>query len=150
MAEPKIVSNLPADVSTRWATDQKLLEETRPFITESNAIPLHAQKDVIFPTLVSEVSLLMGLQWVHPTWAMFNPPAGYQFQWKRLFTNQVAPKLGSDEQLEDKIQKVTAVKDKNEEDKRDQEALIKLLKLLQELDSQLTFAISRRSQYHKG
>ena len=152
MAEPKTVSNLPADVSTRWATDQKLLEETRPFITEAGAIPLHAQKDVIFPSHVSELSILMGLQWVHPTWAMFYPPTGYQFQWKRLFTNQIAPQLGTDEQLEDKIQKITAVKNpgNREEESREQEALIKLLKLLQELDSQLTFALTRRDQYHKG
>lgn len=150
MAEPKTVSNLPADVSTRWANDQKLLEETRPLITESGSIPLHAQKDVIFPTHVSEVSILMGLQWVRPTWAMFGPPEGYQFQWKRLFTNQIAPQLGTDEQLEDKIQKITAAKKLSDEEHRDQEAIINLLKLLQELDSQLSFALNRRSQYHKG
>jgi hypothetical protein len=152
MVEPKTVSNLPVDVSIRWAEDQKFLEETRPILTESGLVPSHTQKDVLFPFVFSELDVLLGIRRVHPTWAHFIPPQGYQEQRRRLFTSRIAPSLGSEEDFDNKIQKVGAAGEKEEEghDKRETEILLRLLKMMLDLDKNLIFVLTRRTQYQKG
>jgi hypothetical protein len=152
MVEPKTVSNLPVDVSIRWAEDQKFLEETRPMIMDAGTVPSHTQKDVLFPFAFSEIDVLLGIRRVHPTWAHFLPPSGYHEQRRRLFTSQVAPTIGSEEELDNKIQRIGAAgeKEEDEAEKRKKETFLKLLKLMLELDKNLTFVLTRRTQYQKG
>ena len=146
MAEPKIVSNLPIDVSIQWTKDQKLIEETRPIIAESDTISQFTQKDVTTPSIFSQVNLLLEIR-LPPSWASFVPPKGYFDQRRRLFTSRIAPLFDTEEQLDDKIQKVRAVSD---EEKQHQETLILMLEKLMELNRDLTFVLTRRNQYQRG
>jgi hypothetical protein len=150
MTEPKTVSNLPLDVSIRWAEDQKLLEETRPIITEATGISLHTQKDVAVPVAFPEIEVLLGIRKTHPTWAMFYLPLGYLEQRRRLFTSQIAPFLGTDEQQDMQIQRIESISDDDEEQKQRKKSLLKLLKLIHDLNRDLVEILSRCRQYQKG
>lgn len=71
MVEPKTVSNLPLDVSIRWAKDQELLIQTQPTTQDADSIAKHAVSDVNLPTSQSQVEVLLGLYTRNPTWAAF-------------------------------------------------------------------------------
>lgn len=152
MAESKTVSNLPVDVSIRWAEDQKLLEETKPYITEATGISQHAQKDVSMPMIFSAIDALVGAVRIHPTWANFYMPAGYSEQKRRLFTFQIAPFIGTDEQQDMQIQRIESTSEEGEEDerKREKAVLLKLLKLMHNLNRDLIDVMTRCRQYQKG
>ena len=153
MAEPKTVSNLPLDVSIRWAEDQKLLEESQPIIRESAFIQQHAQMDVTMPASQSQVEVLMGMMGCHPTWAQFQMPKGFATQFRRLFTSQLVSSLGSDEQQDTVIGRIQGASG----EEGDQEAwqdekrkLVHLLQLIQALNKDLIDILSRCKQYQKG
>lgn len=152
MAEPKTISNLPVDVSIRWAEDQKILQETKPYITEAVGISQHAQKDVSMPAVFSEIDALVGALRIHPTWANFYLPPGYNEQRRRLFTSQIAPFLGTDEQQDVQIQRIEAASEEEEQDerKREKAVLLKLMKMMHDLNRDLIDIITRCRQYQKG
>jgi hypothetical protein len=153
VVEPKTVSNLPVDVSTRWAEDQKFLEESSPLIKESAIIPQHAQSEVILPAPQSQIDILLGLVTRHPTWALFQMPQGFSSQRRRLFTSKLIPFLESDEQqdtLMARIQGVSGEEQDKEAWEREKSYLIHLLKLLHTLNKDLIDIMSRCKQYQKG
>jgi len=155
MSDPKTVSDLPVDVSIRWANDQKLLEENHPIITDSKSISQFTQKDVSSPATASHLDILMDISSTHPTWALFSPPAGFFNQRRRLFTSRVIPLFDSEDLIDDKIQRITSATDQEEEEghqqkKQDKEALINMLKQLITINKNLLFIMSRRNQYQKG
>lgn len=152
MADPKTVSNLPVDVSVRWTEDQKLLEQSRPYLTESMGISQHARKDVSSPAAFPEMDLLLGTLRVRPTWANFQVPPRYNEQRRRLFTSQIAPFIGTVEQQDLQIQRVEAYSsDKGGEEKeKEKETVLKLLKQVHSLNKDLVEIISRCCQYQKG
>ena len=151
MVEPKTVSNLPIDVSIRWAEDQKLLEETHPMIKESGVIPQHARTEVIQPAPQSQIDLLLGLVGRHPTWALFQMPQGFANQGRRLFTSKLIPLLESDEQQDALVARISGVSDEKDESvQREKGHLLQLLKLLQSLNKDLIDILSRCKQYQKG
>ncbi len=149
MVESKNVSDLPIDVSIRWAKDQKLLEESQPIIKDSATIPSHARAEVILPTSQSQIDLLLGLVNRHPTWALFQMPKGFSAQRRRLFTSRLIPLLESDEQQDALIARIEGVSDE-EHQEREKNHLLKLLKLLQTLNKDLIDIISRCKQYQRG
>jgi hypothetical protein len=95
MADSKTVSNLPLDVSIRWAEDQKILEETQSITRDSTMASTHAQTDVILPFKQSEVESLLGLATLHPSWANFQMPPGFHTLRRRIFRSQIAPFMGN-------------------------------------------------------
>lgn len=160
MSEPKIVSDLPVDVSIRWANDQKLLEENHPIISDSKSISQFTQKDVSAPAPASQLDVLLNIESTHPTWALFSPPQGFFNQRRRLFTSRVIPLFDSEDLIDDKIQKVSSAFDKEEQNsdkerydqkrKQEKESLVKMLKQLIAINKNLLFIMSRRNQYQKG
>jgi hypothetical protein len=150
MAESKTVSNLPIDVSVRWAKDQELLEQSDPLLKGSRVISEQAQTDVLSPGARSSMDELLGRSITHASWALFLPPDGYGYQRRRLFTSQVAPTLGSEELLADKIDKLKTIGDEGEGKDDAKEKVLKMLEELLKLDKDLTFILSRRNQYQKG
>ncbi len=151
MVEPKTVSNLPIDVSIRWAEDQKFLEETSPIIKESGVIPQHARTEVIQPAPQSQIDILLGLVGRHPTWALFQMPKGFTNQGRRLFTSKLIPLLESDEQQDALVARISKVSDEEDEStEREKNYLLQLLKLLQSLNKDLIDILSRCKQYQKG
>lgn len=175
MTQPKTIDNLGIDVSTRYAQDQKLLDEK--YIKEAKAIPAQAQIDVTIPSYPSEFDALFELSRRNSTWADFAAPSKYNEQKKRLFTHQIIPSLGSEDKRESQAQRILAkmqssLARKQEEEKREQQKkqqqpkkedekemqqrekekkiLIKLLDCIISLDKGMMEVSSRRLQYQKG
>lgn len=149
MTEPKTVSNLPLDVSIRWAEDQKRLEETQPIVGRDAAFASNqAQTETILPFKPSDFDQLFGLAQLHPSWATFEQPPGFLFLRRRIFRSQLMPFLGSDEQQEALMSRIQHVGE--DKDKQEQERLINLLQLLQRLNKDLIDISTRCKQYQKG
>ncbi len=153
MVEPKTVSNLPLDVSIRWAKDQELLTQTQPMTQDADSIAKHAVSDVNLPTSQSQVEVLLGLYTRNPTWAAFQMPKGFIGQRRRLFTSQLVGFLGSDEQQDTLIARIQgATGQEQDKDEWDQEKtlLLQVLKLMSMLNKDLIDIVSRCKQYQKG
>lgn len=153
VVEPKTVSNLPLDVSIRWAEDQKILEQSRPIIQESRVIPQHVQTEVILPKTQSQIDLLLNLSSLHPTWALFQMPQGFAQQRRRIFSSQLTSCLGSDEQQDALIARIESAGGDDEDHsawEEEKKRLLQLLKLMNSLNKDLIDIISRCTQYQKG
>ncbi len=153
MVEPKTVSNLPLDVSIRWAKDQELLTQTQPITQDADSISKHAVSDVNLPTSQSQVEVLLGLYTRNPTWAAFQMPKGFVTQRRRLFTSQLVGFLGSDEQQDSLITRIEGASgEEQDKDAWDQEKgmLLHVLKLMSMLNKDLIDIVSRCKQYQKG
>ena len=153
MVEPKTVSNLPLDVSIRWANDQELLTQTQPMTQDADSIAKHAVSDVNLPTSQSQVEILLGLYTRNPTWAAFQMPKGFIGQRRRLFTSQLVGFLGSDEQQDTLITRIQGASgEEQDKDEWDQEKtlLLQVLKLMSMLNKDLIDIVSRCKQYQKG
>ena len=153
MVEPKTVSNLPLDVSIRWAKDQELLTQTQPITQDADTIAKHAVSDVNQPTSQSQLEMLLGLYTRNPTWAAFQIPKGFITQKRRLFTSQLVSFLGSDEQQDTLIARIQGATGQ-EEDKDawnlEKDLLLQVLKLMNMLNKDLIDIVSRCKQYQKG
>lgn len=153
MVEPKTVSNLPIDVSIRWAKDQELLTQTQPITQDADTISKHVVSDVNLPTSQSQVDALLGLYNRNPTWALFQMPKGFVGQRRRLFTSQLVGFLGSDEQQDTLIGRIQGASgeegDKDAWD-REKEILLEMMKLMNTLNKDLIDIVSRCKQYQKG
>jgi hypothetical protein len=153
VVEPKTVSNLPLDVSIRWAKDQELLIQTQPMTQDADSIAKHAVSDVNLPTSQSQVEALLGLYSRNPTWAAFQMPKGFIGQRRRLFTSQLVGFLGSDEQQDTLITRIQGASGQEQDkDEWDQEKnlLLQVLKLMSVLNKDLIDIVSRCKQYQKG
>ncbi len=167
---PRTIDNLGVDVSTRYAEDQRLLDDK--FIKESRGIPAQTTIDVTAPYFPSEIDVLLKAQPLQLPWALFSAPLHYSDQKKRLFTFQVIPSLGSEDKKESQAQKILAKlrslarkkeeekeqeKEKREEqeslfeeEEREQKILISLLDTITNLDKLIIDVNARRGQYQKG
>jgi hypothetical protein len=153
VVEPKTVSNLPLDVSIRWAKDQEILTQTQPLTQDADSISKHAVSDVNLPTSQSQVEALLGLYTRNPTWAAFQMPKGFIGQRRRLFTSQLVGFLGSDEQQDTLITRIQGASgEEQDKDEWDQEKnlLLQVLKLMSMLNKDLIDIVSRCKQYQKG
>jgi len=169
---PRTIDNLGMDVSTRYAEDQKILDQT--IIKEARSIPARAEIEVTTPFLPSEVESLLRVNPLQMSWASFIAPELYFEQRKKLFTFQSIPSLGSEDKKESQAQKILAKiqlleerrgkEDRQEKDpkkKRQQELSLEeeekekkiltiLLQTIANLDKLIIDINSRRSQYQKG
>jgi hypothetical protein len=153
VVEPKTVSNLPLDVSIRWAKDQEILTQTQPLTQDADSIAKHAVSDVNLPTSQSQVEALLGLYTRNPTWAAFQMPKGFVTQRRRLFTSQLVGFLGSDEQQDTLITRIQGASgEEQDKDEWDQEKnlLLQVLRLMSMLNKDLIDIVSRCKQYQKG
>lgn len=152
MVEPKTVSNLPLDVSIRWAKDQELLAETKPIIQEADTISQHAKTEVNLPATQSQVEILLGIA-RNPTWAQFQMPQGYTGQRRRLFTSKLVTFLGSDEQQDTLIARIAGAsgeEDDKDEWENEKNLMLYLMELMNALNKDLIDIVSRCKQYQKG
>lgn len=153
MAEPKTVSNLPLDVSVRWAEDQQLLAESHPIIRDSTLTSSLAQTEAMLPIKMSEFEAFLGLARLHPSWAAFQRPPGFFSQRRQIFRSQIVPFLGSDEHQDSMISRIeSATGDDQDRESWEGERgrLLKLVQLLQELNKDLIDISTRCKQYQKG
>ncbi|HKZ00551.1 MAG TPA: DUF5399 family protein [Rhabdochlamydiaceae bacterium] len=170
---PRTIDNLGVEVSTRYAQDQKQLDQK--LIKESRGISTQTEIDVTTPSFASELDILLELQGRTLSWADFYAPTKYNEQKKRLFTYQTVPSLGTEDKKESQAQKILAKiktmtekrekeKDKErkgkqrkweedreiEEEEKEKETLIALFHLVATLDKFIIDINSRRGQYQKG
>jgi hypothetical protein len=169
---PRTIDNLGVEVSTRYAEDKQILDET--LIKEARTIPMQAGIEVTTPFFPAEIEALLHIQPTNITWASFIPPAYYFEQRKRLFTYQLIPSMGSEDKTESQALKILAKlksmaeerdqKEKAGQDKRQQyeeeraledeekekKILTSLLNTIALFDKLIIEINSRRSQYQKG
>jgi hypothetical protein len=169
---PRTIDNLGLEVSTRYAEDQKTLDEA--IVKEARAVSAQSEIEVTTPFLPSELDALLHSQNTYIAWAYFNAPAHYFEQRNRLFTSQLIPAMGSEDKKESQAQKIQAKlssmteekveKDKEEKDKRkkyeetraleeeenEKKVLTTLLDIIALYDKLIIDINSRRSQYQKG
>ncbi len=169
---PRTIDNLGVEVSTRYAEDKQVFDET--LVKEARAIPVQTEIEVTTPFLPSELESLLQAQPTYITWASFSAPAYYFEQRKRLFTFQLIPSMGSEDKKESQAQKILAklqslaeekgAKDKEKKDKRkkyeeeraleeeekEKKILTSLLDTIVLFDKLIIEINSRRSQYQKG
>lgn len=169
---PRTIDNLGVEVSTRYAEDQKILDES--LIKEAPHIPSQTQIEVTTPYLTPELEIILQLQPSNIPWALFVAPAKYFEQRKMLFTYQLMPSMGSEDKKESQAVKILAKlksqaekreekpkeeKDKRkryeeereiEEEEREKNVLTSLLNTIALFDKIIIEINSRRSQYQKG
>ena len=168
---PRTIDNLGVDVSTRYAEDQKILDES--LVKESQAIPVQAGIEVTAPYFPTEIDALLHILPSQITWASFTAPSLYFEQRKRLFTYQLIPSMGSEDKQESQALKVLNklksveqktlenqdTKDKRqlyeeglalEEEEKEKKVLTSLLNTISHFDKLIIEVNSKRNQYQKG
>ena len=169
---PRTIDNLGVEVSTRYAEDKKVLDES--LIRESREIPGQAQIDVTAPFISSELEALLQMQPTAITWAQFTPPLKFFEQRKLLFTFQLIPSMGTEDRKETQAQKILAklqslAEERNkreqgekdqrkryeeerefEEEEKEKKILTSLLDTITLFDKLIVEINSRRGQYQKG
>jgi hypothetical protein len=155
--KPRTIDNLGIETSNRYARDQaaldtKLLEEARFVSTKTEVSVIKPYISTEFEGYTdSELTL----------WASFSPPPEALIRASALFSYQLIPSLGGYEKQEEDSDKLEALEDtlnkgfkeggqgKQEEEKK-RKTLVKLLKVIGELDRTLTLINARRNQYQRG
>lgn len=167
---PRTIDNLGVEVSTRWAEDKQILDES--LIKEARSVSLQTGIDVTSPFISAELDALLHLQPTGMTWASFIPPDFYFEQRKRLFTYQLIPSMGSEDKQESQALKILAkIKDIEqqagnveqsdkrqqfeqmralEEEEKEKKILTSLLDTIALFDKLIIEINSRRTQYQKG
>ncbi len=69
---PRTIDNLGVEVSTRYAEDKKVYDES--LIKEARGIPSQTEIEVTAPSFSSEMEELLHAQPAYITWASFLPP----------------------------------------------------------------------------
>lgn len=159
----RTIDNLGIETSTRYAEDQEYFDAS--LIRHARDIPSQTGIATTSPTFQSEVEEMFQFGKGSAPWASFLPPPNYSASRRRLFAEQLIPKLGRPEMQESQMERVDAIA--NEEKKKGGEAFPQskgkgdvvgnekqlILNLLQNVylfDQQLIDINSRRAQYQKG
>ncbi len=100
-------------------------EENRKYfneelISEGRSIASQLSTDIFEPMIVTDYQILFELGTKGTTWGNMPPPEKYNDQKGRLFTYQLAPKLGPSELLELQMGRIKE-KQKNEKEKKEEE-----------------------------
>jgi hypothetical protein len=164
----RTIDNLGIDISTRYAEDQKNLDQK--LVREPGSVSAQTQIDVTVPTFASELETLFEMRRRTQSWADFYAPQGYNEQKKRLFMHQIIPSLGSDDKHDMQLQRLNSyifpineedeekkekrpqweLDSEKEEQEKEKKILLTLLNCISSLDKYLRDINSRRGQYHRG
>ncbi len=113
----KTIDNLGLQAYVQFEEDKKGYEDT--FIRDSKNVASQLETDIFEPILVSDYQILFDLVPKPTAWSFLFSPDNFNDQKKRLFTHQLAPKLGPEEYLEMQIERIEDHVE--EQDKEDQE-----------------------------
>jgi len=154
----RTIDNLGIEISNRYAEDRELFDES--YIKDALAVTTQTRVTSTLPSHLPELDLLLDLRRRRARWANFYAPRNYTASRRRLFAEQLIPKLGSPDKQEAQLQRVEAIGEMEktrhslptEIEKVDQEKeiLLKLLGNLHLFDQLLIDINSRRAQYQKG
>jgi hypothetical protein len=158
--KPRTIDNLGMDSSVRYAKDKELLDLR--LVEDSKWVSKRIEVSATKPYIPSEFDKLFSAK---PTiqWALFSAPPASEPQSRTLFSYQLIPSLGSNEKQEADAEKLTALEDTLDKEKRqgkgdrdqqeeekERKRLLALFKCLEKLDKALIFINSRRNQYQRG
>lgn len=142
MAETRTIDDLGIDSSIRWAKEQQLTD--LPSIRQSSQISSQVQIDVLTPRQENTFLALFETLKREQSWANFDAPPEYGKGRNNLFTNELVPSLGTNEQGQTLIEKLRQM------DEREFKDLIEGLEQFQNLNGELATINGRRSQFTKG
>ncbi len=143
------------------------------YARDSRNVASQIQTDIFEPILHSDFQKLFDLVKRKGSWSLMLPPEEFNDQKKRLFTFQLAPKLGPEEYLEMQIERLEDYIDEQEKEKEDNkekkqrlfswqdekspkvvvkeaQCLIELLKSINMLNHIMIEINSERYRYSKG
>lgn len=158
--KPRTIDNLGMDTSVRYAKDKELLDLR--MVEDSKWISKRIEVSVTKPYVPSDFDKLFSAK---PTmqWALFSAPPEFEAHTRALFSYQLIPSLGTNEKQESDTEKLIALEDaldkekrqgkddrEQQEDEHDRKRLLALLKCIEKLDNTLIFINSRRNQYQRG
>lgn len=144
----KTIDNLGLEISSRYAQDREGYDEK--LIKDAARIPQQTRITTTAPSHPSEFEVLFDLGKRGPSWAMFQAPANYYAQRRRLFAEQIIPEMGPPDLHDSQMQRIEATGQGDEEAKKEKEVILKLLNNLHTFDQFLIEINSRRAQYQKG
>lgn len=165
----KTIDDLGVQTHLQYEEDRSYFEER--IISESKDIAYQISTDVFEPLKDTEFLYNYEMGNRGKPWGLMDAPPFFNQQKKRLFTYQLAPKLGPQELLDAQIDRIEEQKDRESEDRKQenpQEALSweaereieeinkeakKLIELMQDIDvlNKIVQDINaERSRYKKG
>lgn len=144
----RTIDNLGVDVSTRYAEDKEVLDES--LLKESVKIPLQTRVDVTELAYPSEFDTLFDLGAQRAPWASSEPPSSYFSNRRRLFSEQLIPSLGSLDKQELLTERIDKIPEDEEKVTIEKKVLLSLLKAVHSIDEQIIDSNGKRRQYTKG
>ena len=155
----KTIDNLGVDISSRYAADREVYEES--LIKEARLIPHQTRITATLPSYTSEFDTLFKLGQKRALWVSFCSPPNYHASRRRLFAEQLIPYLGPSDLQESRLERIEAVGKEEKKKKhslpkeereveKEQQILKNLLQRIHLFDQLLIDINSRRAQYQKG
>lgn len=167
----KTIDNLGFQVYLQYEEEKKGYEES--YISDSKSVASQLETDIFEPILITDYQILFDLVPKPTSWSFLFTPEEFNDQKKRLFTHQLAPKLGPEEYLEMQIERIEDHLEDQEKEEKEQkqkkerlfawqdegdvkimakeaETLIELLKSINILNKIMIDVNAERYRYAKG
>ncbi len=146
-AHPVTIDNLGIDASRTYAKNQELLDKN--LRADSLSISKKTEISVISPYLAEGEDRQFAVG-VAQGWVVFSLPKNYGIDVARLFTYQLAPSLGSQEEEEAIIESLSLLEGLNPLEEVERKKILSCLKMLKELRKLMEQIIGRCNQFHRG
>ena len=168
----RTLDNLGIEVSSRYARDKQLLDSH--LLSEAGLVSQKTESIAYKPYASAEFDqrFFFAMRTTSHL-ALFQPPANYFQGGSNLFSYQLIPSLGDDEQQEADLEKLTLWKEERKKrrnqakhraapslledeefddpnDEKQEQVLVTLLECIARLNRDLLLAISCRNQYQRG
>lgn len=146
----KTIDDLGIQTYTQFEENRIFYEEK--YVSESKEIAYQLGTDVFEPILVPEYQTLFELGKKGVVWGMIRPPPRYNEQKKRLFTHQLAPKLGPQDLIDIQITRIDerSNDEGDPEISREADKLILMMKDINEYNKIIAYINAERFRYSKG
>ena len=162
----KTIDDLGVDISNRYAKDQQLYDKS--LIQEARRISSQTSIEPLAQAFGSEMEGLFQTSQRNQSWALFESPKNYYINSPYIFSFQILPSLGNEEnfillkqRVREKVEKEKKKKGKTrqslfedeieiKENEEESQKIIAFLDILEQLDRLIIEANSKRSQYQRG
>lgn len=146
----KTIDDLGIQSYTQFEESRVFYDEK--YISESKSIADQLGADIFEPILVPEHQVLFELGMKGVVWGMIRPPPNYNDQRRRLFTHQLAPKLGPQDLIDIQIGRIDEKSQQAQSPDVTQEAnkLILMMKDINEYNKIIAYINGERFRYSKG
>lgn len=146
------IDNLDLGVYFLYARRTQMLEQINKefHLTEASSIPSHTQVVDLYPKL-SELDILLGVARAHAPWALFLPPKKFRNQRRSRFAfSRITPAFGDDDELDEAIETIAKTPVKTKKEAGERQALISVMKQIEQINDWLGDIIGRMGQFLQG